>query len=570
MTAYASFEYPLAVFYQQELSSSLDDGLARWDGFALSDEYWSTMMGVAHPLTLAPRVTPDWTTRTHDSYTFPDWSSFLFGHIIITPSRLALGNLLSNQTRTLEVANLFLEPQDWNSLTHDVTGLTFINAPAEFLESPPVPYVIPAFGSYTLQVAISADGPATIDGDIVLEFEDETVVIPVTGSRVIAWPYMPKADMGEQLTWKTDIIEAYDGTEQRAGIRLAPRQTFSMAHCLTFEEDRRLRGLLFDWLARVFAVPVWFEARHPSAPAAVGATVISVDPAYGDFRVDSLLMIWSANDVYDIVEIESIGASSITVKSELIHAYDESAWVTPCREAYAKSTPAAPRVENVLTEYSIEFVTLDNVDLSDIGTQATYKGRLYLNDCNLMDAATADGWSRTVAVVDNESGRVLQSSRVDRSRFLTMKMWDAPTMQEVWRVRGLLHWMNGNRRAFYIPTFREDAELASDIGAGSTQMRIRNIGYANFYQSRRPFGDVRLMKIDGSEITRRIIDAVEVDADEELLTLETAFSVAPIAVADVDQLQFAMLVRMSSDSAEFLHRRNGDATISASLITCKE
>jgi len=563
MTNYAGAVFPDAEFYEQALTSSLDDGLVRPEPYALLEEDGLpfSISTLTHS-GATPRL-----TRALSAFVTPSWDSLLFDHILIIPSRLALGNLLSNQTRTLEVANLYLEPRQWLSVSSAVVGLEFLNLPPF---GSPVGYELLSFGSYLLQVGISADGPATIDGAIDFDFDVGPQDVPVTGRRIVTWQFQPRPGIEETLEWATDILEAWDGTEQRASLREAPRQVFKVEYIKRTQIERRIRGLLFDWLARSFALPIWVEARTTSAPSLVGTLTLNVPTASADFRVDGLVFVYLDDETFEAIEIDSFTSSAITLKSELARTYPPGALVMPAVTAYAATQPSTPRIPGGGYVYSMQFTTISNIDLPDATGASTYDSRILLDDCNLVESGESDSWSRAVDVIDNVSGRLLQTSRTDRSRFRTQKVWDSPNLATLWRVRRLLHHFAGSRKSFWLPSFNPDIVLAQTIAPNATTFRIVECGYTAFIFSRRPFQDVRLILNDGTKIIRRVTGAVVEDA-EEVLTISTTFStLLTITPAMVKQIEFVNLVRIADDKATITHRSLGDGKIAINVVSIKE
>lgn len=564
MTAYEGFLFPLPEFYKQTLTGSLDAALDP-PGASLPYpmEEHTVLAGMLTHTGATPMV-----SHALEGFVMPSWDGLLFGHILIIPARLDLGNILTNQTRTLEIANLYLEGRDWFSVETDVDGLTFVNAPA--FGSPPTPYQIPSLGSFLLQVGISADGPPQIDGTIILGFDVGDQNVPVTGQRVVLWPFQPQPEIMETLQWRTDVLEAYDGTEQRMSLRTTPRQLLQIRYIKFEAVERRARALLFDWLARVFAVPLWWEARRTTAPAAIGATTISVSTANADFRIGSLAFIYIDDETFEAVEVAAVGANSLTLASQLTIAYPTGSLVMPARTCYAKSVPATPRLPGGGSAYAMEFVTIIGNDLASTAGASIYDGKVLLDDCNLVSSGDGDSWDRPVTIIDSESGRIFQTSRTDRSRFRTMKVWDSTSMAQTWRIRQLLHALAGSRVAFWLPSFRNDLQLTDTIDPASTTFRVQECGFTSLIQFRTPFRDIRLVLTDGSSIVRRVIGS-EVDVDEEVLTVNAAFDpLAAITVEEVERIEFVNLVRISDDEAKFLHRRLGDASVTIAVVTVKE
>lgn len=560
MTDHAAFVLPDALFYQQALTSSLDDGLDRPTGAYEGQDMFELLLldNVADGHTITRHAVHDYA-----AHEIPSYADDLFGHILIVPSRLDLGNLLSNQTREIEVANLFLEPKDLTAVLNEAgDGITFGNLPS-------FPHTILSFGSYVLEVNVSPEGPPTIDGDLIFEFEYDEIPVPVTGTRIVLFHFMPQAGVTEVLEWRTDVIEAYDGTEQRIRLRLAPRQRLAYQVATEALQDMRLRGILFDWLPRVFGVPIWFEKRNLEAGAASGGTLLQVSTLYGDFRVGDLVFVYADEDTFEALEVEELTDDSITTASALINSYAAGSFVMPIRSAYMQTMTQAQRYHGGFEKTDVNFTTLSNADLSDVTGATIYDGRVLLTDGNIVPDTLPEGFDRPVVVIDNASGRVFQTSRTDRSRIRSRFTWDAPSLEQLWRVRRLLHSFRGSQVAFWVPSCRPDLVVSDTIGPSATTFRVLDVGYSAFIQARRPLADVQLILANGQIIRRRIIDS-ERDGDEEVLTISSAFAVTAIEPEDIVRVELLTLMRIASDEATFEHRRVGDCTIAVELVSVKE
>lgn len=562
MTAYTGYVFPLPEVFQQDLSDSFDDGLTRWDGFAGADPFEDFTLG-----TLTHTGSTVLHTTARAGFVMPSYADDLFGHILIVPSRLDLGNILSNQSRELEVANLFFEAKDWTALTNLAgDGIAFDNLPA-------FPHSILPFGSYVLEVTVSTDGPPSIDGSLLFEFGyDPQIPVPVTGTRIVMFQFIPQGNVVEVVEWKTDVIEAYDGTEQRIRVRLAPRQRIRYEVATESVNDAGLRAMLFDWLPRVFGLPIWFEKRDLQATAPQGATTITVDTRWGDFRVGFLIMIYESEDKWEAVEVEALTLTTIDLASGLANTFAPGAFVMPVRSAYAQTQTNANRYQRGvggLEKTTVNFTTLDNEDLEDIGTATLYDGRVVLDDGNVVSNTLPESFERPVVVIDNSSGVILQTSRTDRSRINSVKTWDLPDLEELWRVRQLLHSFHGSQASFWVPSCRADLELSDTIGPGATTFRVLLFGYTAFIQSRRPQADVQIILKTGTIIRRRVIGS-EVDVDEEVLTVNTSINPTQILVEEVERIEILALFRIADDEATIEHRQVGDATAAVNLRSIKE
>lgn len=563
MASYTGFILDLPDFYQQTLSPTLEVPLEPFYPYSLVDidEFFPVFGDKVHTGATAR------TTRSLSGFILPTYADDLFGHILVVPARLDMGNLLSNQVRTIELANLFLEDRSFEDAVNNAgAGIGFGNLP-DF------PHTIVPFGSYFVQVSVSADGPPSINGSLFFDFDEGDVTVPVTGQRITMFPWIPEVPVKEVIDWATDVIEAYDGTEQRHSIRLAPRQLLSY-EVLVIDpiEDMKMRGVLFDWLPRVWGVPIWWEQRSLSSPLIPGATILEVITAYGDFRVGGLVAVVEEINgrlQFEAFEIEEINEFTIQLTSGVVNTYSKLATVMPVRTAYASTNVSTQRYRTGEEVVNIEFTTLDNEDLSDATGSTLYQNRVILLDPNLSDGQLPEAMERPVLVIDNDAGRIFQMSRTDRSRIRSRKQWSIHTLQELWRVRRLLHTFRGSQKGFFIPTFRKDLRLVETIGPGASSFTIQNIGFTQYVQSRRPYGDVLIRKVDGTQIVRQILSS-SVDEDEETIVVSSSISATAITVDEVYRIELVTLVRISDDKATLLHSGGGESVASINTVSIKE
>jgi hypothetical protein len=520
------------------------------------------------------------------AFIMPTYSNDLLGHWLLVPSILNLGNLLSNQERTIEVANLFPTQKEIASVTNATdSGVTLVTGT--------LPVIVNPYNSYVLQVNVSTLGPPNINGTITLVGENldttdpESLVVPVTGARITLFPWDPEQGYTEQLEWKTDILESYSGIEQRISIRYAPRQKLTYTPFMTnTQKDMQLRMVLFNWLPRVWGVPIWWEQAQPTQACTPGSNFVAINTANADYRVGGLVMLMAPDlSYYETFQIATISSTELTFTSGAItvNNYPVNAKVMPVRTAYAKTQTQSRTLITGAERVSIEFTTLDNVNLANIGTWDIYQGLPILDDINYVDSELTEGMARNgVTIIDNASGTIYQQASTDRSRPTSVKTWwtggvAAPNGQSaIWTIRQLLHWLNGSQSAFWVPTNKNDMTVTATITGGATIVTIEYIGYTLFgldasSNPMRPFGDVRMTLTNGTVIIRQITGAtVTGGGATETISVNSQFSATNILPANIARLEFLMLMRIADDKVLFTHDHPGRAQIVANLVGVRE
>lgn len=563
MAAWNGYLLPLPEVFKQTITSSLDAGIIRFPGYQLHDDMPQTLLGTLTHTGSTPRVSRSY--GSNSAFIMPSYADDLYNHWLIVPEKLALGNLLTDQTKQVEIANLFLTPQTINTVVNN-GGLG-----VQLAGVPSLPAVVRDFDSVTISVSVSTQGPPSINGTIDLTFSGSpNISIPLTGTRITMFPWQPDIPVKETLEWLTDVMISANDTEQRASLRLAPRQRIGM----TIAQDdpvqwELMHNIMFDWMPRVFGVPIWWEQRLLTQPAFTNNSALIVDTTHGDFRAGGLVMIISTKDgTFEAFEIDTLTSTQINLTSFVQHNYTTADMVMPVRTAYLSQTPAGSRGAVNYETLNVEFLTLDNVDLGSTTGATLLNSLVLMDDPNSMKGTLSESWSRNVTVLDGGSGRVFQTTLIDRSRLHTKKGWALNTYADVWRVRQLLHSFRGSLNTFYLPTYRQDFVLTTNIGGGATSIRVKNCGYTQFVQTRAPMNYVRVVFQDGTYTVRRITGSAE-DSAEELINIDSAFSGSIITVTSVKRLELVVLMRIEGDKATFQHSSAGVAQISIDAISTK-
>ena len=109
----------------------------------------------------------------------------------------------------------------------------------------------------------------------------------------VVFPYPPLLDMQEMLLTETKVLKARDGSEQRISMRGVPRQSFSIRVSLNNYVDMSIiDAATFGWQKLFWGLPIWSEWTEHTATISAGASSISLDTSYADYRADTLAIIW--------------------------------------------------------------------------------------------------------------------------------------------------------------------------------------------------------------------------------------------------------------------------------------
>jgi hypothetical protein len=259
------------------------------------------------------------------------FEKMLYGKIIVIPRSKNMGFVLSDQQFTAEVWNAKRQARTLSEI--DVTGNSGVNVDDPF--GVPLHYATGQSRLYTINVLV--DGAPNIDNVIIFDFAGETggADITLTGTRLVVFSFAPDWSDGlrEKIGYLTDVITAYDDTEQRVQLRGVPSRGVAF-RVLTVDgrDSAALDSLVWGWQHRVYGVPVWQDIRPLNAPISVGGQTISVSTTDREFEVGGLCLVW--RDVYDweAFTIQSLTSSQITTVAKAQKSFQtQGTYVLPMR-----------------------------------------------------------------------------------------------------------------------------------------------------------------------------------------------------------------------------------------------
>lgn len=493
---------------------------------------------------------------TKSGYTQLSFVDDYYSRVHIIPSIVDVGNLLSVQTRQIEVWSAYFSPQLLSSVTETATeGLLLTGQ-----DPAPTSFAAQESRVYTLQ--IESTGSPVISGNYTFNFPNESATLDVIGRRVLVWPFIPQTTHRESLEWRTDVIRSFSN-EQRLALRMEPRQAFSYTYMLTPEEFSRAKAISYQWAHRVYGVPVWSELSHVG-PLAMGTTYIPVDTTAADYRENDVIIIWESSSSEMAVEITTVQSDSVSLKLPLTRDFT-NAYVAPLRFARAYSGIEYSRSGNEVTVSKATFSVTQNKDLGATVGYPTYRSRDVVTDRTIVVGDITERLVRPIDTFDNESGPVevdIQGNWVEHHQVLTIS---TRSRAERWKARKWLHRLRGKQRPFWIPSWNRDLEVTVDFSSASSGLVVKAIGYPILYGVK----DIMIQLKNGTRVFRRVLSGMSNNDGTETLSLDATVGVTA-TVNDIDMVCFMSHVRLDADSVEINHEYNGQISVSVAVVEIPE
>lgn len=478
------------------------------------------------------------------------YDDFYF-RVHINPNQISLGNMLSAQTREVEVWNAWPDPQTLGSIGEEATDGIVLTEPVA------APTTFGPLEVRTYNVNVSTNGPPIIDATFTFNFSNDAPTLKITGRRVVLWPFIPQVRVKERLEWATDVIPSFSG-EQRLALRPAPRQSFQFEYQLTEEQYTRAKALSFSWSNRVYGAGVWWEATRVGA-VALNATSLVFDTSNADYRPNDLVMLWESDTKCLALETTDLTPSGVTLKQPLEMGFTD-AYVMPLRFALTLEGSRFTRAAHDIVRARLQFLVTNNTDLGATlnSPYPQHRGVDVFTDPSVVLGDLQDRVTQSVDVFDNGSGPIateVKRAYPDRTETLSL---DALDRAGLWATRRWLHARRGKQRSFWLPSWNTDLVLASDLHATDVSIAVRAMGYPVYYG----VTDIMVELLDGSLSFHRVLSGHMDASGDEILSLDSTLGI-DASMGEVSRICFMRHVRFDTDSLELNHTYGGRVTVSA-------
>jgi hypothetical protein len=433
--------------------------------------------------------------------------NFLYDKIYFTPSSFNLGAVTGDILRDCVIWNANLYNTTLSSVSYSQSGVVFSNGSLP-------PDSLMALQEYDYVLSVDGEGSATVDCDILLTFSDgESFNVPVTGIRVVLWPWWPQVGMKEEIQPLTWVFTSDNGSEQRMRLRNVPRRSISITSLIEPSEWIVAQNLVRVRRSAHWAVPLAQEAAFITGTIASGSTVISVDTTLAQFRQDGLALLWVDSGEYFLSTISAVTDTTITFSDDVPSTLTGEIRILPCDTArmlrFSSSTdPVGNRT------IQAGFQVYDGEDLSGQVDDVLLYGYSVLTERCEGDNVS-DSFETVVWDVDYDTGPAnwgSLESRAKNDRRYQITLMDRASL---WWFRRFVY-SHTNRDPFWMPTWESDFVVSANIGAASASIRVYDNG---LLLNKVGIEAIMIYWPDGTYSYHLVSSIASYDADETTISL---------------------------------------------------
>jgi hypothetical protein len=185
-------------------------------------------------------------------------------------------------------------------------------------------------------ITLTPLAPIEIDASYIFNFLIGAGELTFKASRAVVLYEPAEAPLKQVYEWKTDVIRAYDGQEQRVLVRPKPR--CNLEYKIVFTSDAKIRtqrANLFTSISSPMVFPLWHEAFYLNAQAPQGTRDLYGDFSLRDFRVGDFLLLVSAKNAHsELVKVFFESDDHIILENVLNANFPPGTTAYPCEVAH--------------------------------------------------------------------------------------------------------------------------------------------------------------------------------------------------------------------------------------------
>lgn len=380
---------------------------------------------------------------------------------------------------------------------------------------------------------------------------------------VTVWSLRPdwSAGVTERLSWLTDVLPHYNGTEQRVRLRDNARRNIELGFLLLGQEAQLLESLVFGDGARPVALPVWWQADWLRADVPSGALSVTVsEAAFKDYRVGGWVVFWQDAFSAELAEIRSIAGDVLSFTLPLAQGFTAGARVMPALAAFVDGEVALNYLTDRCVTGRMRFAVDGAVDKLAAEIGPLWQGFAVLDVPPDWSAEVTEHWGRQMAVLDFLTGVVTRDDLSGAPVLRRSLGWLLVGRAEIDRWQRWAAARAGRWSAFWLPSFKQDVLLLDPLTPTDTTLRVRTTRSAQSVGVHPLRAGLRLELFDGTVLMRRVLAVSALDATAELVTLDSAVGVA-VLPEQVRRLMWLSRARLDMDALEFFYETDAHARL---------
>ena len=351
----------------------------------------------------------------------------------------------------------------------------------------------------------------------------------------------------EILNWRTDVIEAHKGNEQRRGLRAIPRRTFTYTHNAIGQRANTLEALIYGSSNQVFALPVWTDAATLTQ-AANTTTDIYTDFSNRGFFAGGYVVIYESPTKFEFARVASFDNGFFSITEETFYNWPAGAKVYPIVFAHV-DTPST------VTWFTSNALSAD-LSLSLSPTDASFNLPVANPATTYLDIEVLElrpNWlgdmSNVITTdhmeIDAGVGLFDKYFGKSHSRFVRGFKWFLNGRQNIGEFRKFLQRRKGQLNPFWLARTYDDLTFVDNVQSTDFELTFDGTAHAFYVGMNKGRNHISIYLRNGTKVYAQI-ETANILSGNMVLVLTAPIGVS-FSIDDVVQVSFLTLSRLAAD-----------------------
>lgn len=400
------------------------------------------------------------------------------------------------------------------------------------------------------------------------------ITYSIRGKAARLFPFQPnwQSEVNEILEWKTDVIRARNGDEQRRQLRTVPRRSFEYSILTAGEQASMLEAYLWGWQSEYFALPVWTDGTRLQSGVTSGAINLSLgSTAHLGFKADDHAVLFVSPKQFEVVSVLSVSPTGLMLSTGTLYPWPAGTKVMPVMLGHLGTSLQTSRHSGAVSVVGNISFTASGVDadanLPVLPQEAGYDGyEVYTKRPN-WQSAIDNTFVADFDTVDTGTGAVNVYLKSPVSRVVRPIEWMLKDRDQMTAFRGFLARLRGQQKTCWLPSWHDDFALAPNHVASSLNLRVKGTWF-NGMVGVDPHRDrIMVTYANGTHEFRRIVTmASDYGTDTTVLQLDSVLGTT-VHVGDNLQLRLLLKCRLATDKIVIPWHTDSIATPKTSFTT---
>ena len=351
-------------------------------------------------------------------------------------------------------------------------------------------------------------------------------------------PVVARVPLVESLSFLSDSIEHYDGTEQQIQLRSKARQQLRYELPVKSSNDPDAFNTIWGAIRDKWAVPVWCDAQYVGNVAA-NATSIVCDTVNYDLRANSLAMLFDGCGNWQILETTSITGTAINF-STLAKKF-RGAMLIPVRIGFIIGDVGRP-INGFTGKVTVNFQVDDTKEFTPDAPAQYLSNDIYYTPGLLEGDPVDTSIKKQQDLIDFDLGKIDRRSHWKTSKYGRNYRSIMVTPAERKAFKDFVYRRIGKVRPFWMPTFENNFRVRN-TGTVVSTLVVNKDSFIDYAATRTHVA----IEAGGVWYPRVISNPTPIDSDTMQLTLSSALN---IPANSISRVSYLTLHRLDTDSFE--------------------